>query len=339
MSLRKRLRLPKIKHFFQNRALVLLYHRINVPMSDPWSLSVSPVLFEKQLQYLKNNYSIISSDELAVQMASGKIRDRSVVLTFDDGYLDNYETARPLLEKHSIPATFFITDSYMDSEQPFWWDELEYVIVHSNQLPSIFSISFNNKNMHFDLSGETVLDDELRQKQQNYKAHNPPTLRTELYLALWRLFSPLQKTEQQNLLRQIREWAGLTAEETRVGGCMSGMQLQALSENALFTIGGHSKSHLSLDCHSEEVQEVEISENKQFLEDLVEKRVHHFSYPSGKYGDTTVKLLKNNDFHAAFTGDANPVDDKTDHFEIPRCQVNDWGVEKFKRKMEKWFTS
>lgn len=339
MRLPKRIRFPKFKHYFQNRALVLMYHRINTPASDPWKLSVDPELFEQQLIFFKKHYSVISSDELVTEMATGRIGNRSIVLTFDDGYRDNYETARPLLEKHAVPASFFITDSYLDGNQPFWWDELEYIIVHSKELPSVFSISMNNEDLHFNLADEAVLNEDMQEKHRKYNALKPPTKRTRLYLTLWNAFSPMQKDEQQQFLQLIRQWAGLSAEETMVDGGMSRKQLQELSANGLFTIGGHTSNHLALDHHSIDVQSKEISENKQFLEGLIGKEIHHFSYPSGKYNEATIKLLEENDYQAAYAGRTGPIVKNTDPFLIPRLQINNWNFEKFRKVLEKTFKS
>lgn len=331
------MRLSKYKYLFQNRALVLMYHRINTPTTDPWSLSVSPKNFEQQLQFLINNYSIITTHELARQLDSGKIKNRSVALTFDDGYLDNYIVAKPLLEKYSVPATFFITDSYITNKQSFWWDELEYIIVHADTLPSVFSITFKGKSIHFDLENEVVLTDKLQSKQAGYTYNKQPTSRTRLYFKLWELFSPLLREEQIQLLKLIREWAGFTEQDTKTEGAMSAQQLKQLSNHPLFTIGGHTKTHPSLSDHSEEVQDKEITENWLYLENLLNTQIDNFAYPSGNFNSSTLKLLKKNNFTAAFTTNAKPVNENTPFYEIPRFQVKNWPGGKLGNFINKWF--
>ena len=333
------MRLPKIKYLFQNRALVLMYHRIYTPNTDPWSLSVSPINFEQHLQYLTNHYSIISTHELVRQLNSGRIINRSVALTFDDGYLDNFITAKPLLEKYSVPATFFITDDYITNKESFWWDELENIIVHTDTLPSVFSITFKGQTIHFELGNEAILNDELRLKQAGYTYKKLPTLRTQLYYKLWELFSPLLREEQVHLMQLIREWAGLTKEVTKTEGAMSVRQLKQLADHPLFTIGGHTKTHPSLSDHPQGVQEKEITENKRYLENLLKTNVEQFAYPSGNFGQSTTKLLKSNTFSAAFTTSSKPVVKNTDLYKIGRYQVMDWEKEIFGLKIKQWFRS
>lgn len=117
---------------------VLLYHRVCDMKPDIWNLAVSPVQFELQMKYLKENYSIMRFED-----DWSNIREKSVVITFDDGYLDNYRNAWPILEKYQIPATFFVSTGNIDSENEFWWDELSSLIYCNIKLPS--RIMYKNK--------------------------------------------------------------------------------------------------------------------------------------------------------------------------------------------------
>lgn len=337
MRLPKRLRMPKIKHLFQNRALVLMYHRIHSPVTDPWQISVSAENFREQMQVLRDHYRVVSVDELVRQVQSGNIDDGSVALTFDDGYRDNYETARPILEEFAIPATFFITDSYLDGSIPFWWDELEHIIVHTPKLPPAFSVPIGGKVMHYDLEDEAELNDELRARHAGYKSKAPPTLRTRLYVRLFEAFTPLLKDEQQRVLDSIREWAGLDREQTRLDSGMSSEQLRSLSGHELFTIGGHTRTHPALSSHPAEVQKSEILENKRFLETSLDKEVTLFAYPSGRFDDSTVGLLEEHGFAAAFTTFQDPIVKNTDLLIAGRIHIKDWDGPGFRSALEKRF--
>lgn len=88
---------------------ILLYHRIASLKNDPDKLAVSPKNFEAQIKYLRLRYSVISLKDLVDDVKQRKIRKRSLVITFDDGYLDNFTYAKKILEKFDIPATFFVT--------------------------------------------------------------------------------------------------------------------------------------------------------------------------------------------------------------------------------------
>lgn len=104
-------------------AVILLYHRVADVNDDPHELSVSINNFRNQLKYLKNNFTVMSLGELVNGLVNGKIKKKSVAITFDDGYYDNLANALPVLEEFNIPATFFITSGKIGSDTPFYWDK------------------------------------------------------------------------------------------------------------------------------------------------------------------------------------------------------------------------
>jgi len=108
-----------------------MYHRIAVLDKDPWQLAVTPGHFEQQLQILSKK-NVISISQLVLQLKRGRLKQNSVVVTFDDAYIDNYTTARPLLEKYKVPATFFIATKNIGTNNEYWWDELGSIIKDDN---------------------------------------------------------------------------------------------------------------------------------------------------------------------------------------------------------------
>jgi len=106
-------------------AVVLAYHRIATPESDPWRLAVSPEWFEEHVAALREHFRPISLEALADALVDGAVPRRSVVITFDDGYRDNLIAAKPVLERYGVPATVFVVTAYTEAGREFWWDELE----------------------------------------------------------------------------------------------------------------------------------------------------------------------------------------------------------------------
>jgi peptidoglycan/xylan/chitin deacetylase (PgdA/CDA1 family) len=101
-----------------------MYHRVAQVDHDPWRLAVTPAHFEEHLAVLQARFRPTSLRELSAALEDGAVHERSVVVTFDDGYRDNVVVAKPLLERYEVPATVFVVSSYVDSERDFWWDEL-----------------------------------------------------------------------------------------------------------------------------------------------------------------------------------------------------------------------
>lgn len=104
--------------------IVLNYHRIvDDPTNDPFQLSVSVENFMRQLDWLERSHRIISAEEF-LHGAKGDDGRQRVLLTFDDGYRDNYTQVWPLLRCRQLPAVLFVTTSAIDGELPFWWEIL-----------------------------------------------------------------------------------------------------------------------------------------------------------------------------------------------------------------------
>jgi peptidoglycan/xylan/chitin deacetylase (PgdA/CDA1 family) len=106
------------------RPVILAYHRVASVDDDPFSLCVSPTLFAQQLEWLRAERRVVSLNALLTDLEIGKPIGRVVALTFDDGYLDNFTDALPLLERHELPATFFITGAGVERGHELWWDRL-----------------------------------------------------------------------------------------------------------------------------------------------------------------------------------------------------------------------
>ena len=137
-----------------------MYHRIAEPAVDPWELSVSAQNFDQQLEVLKKTGLVIPLQDLAAQLYSGLPLRPSILITFDDGYADNYLTAKPLLEKYDLPATFFISSKNIDSANEFWWDELADMILQTRVLPQKLVFKTEHTDFYFDLENENVLSNE-----------------------------------------------------------------------------------------------------------------------------------------------------------------------------------
>ncbi|VAW92007.1 Polysaccharide deacetylase [hydrothermal vent metagenome] len=95
---------------------VLMYHRV-IKTTEYDQLTVTPVVFDTQMQYLSRNYNVVSLDTATKALYSSKINSGNVVVTFDDGYLDNLEYALPILKKYNIPATIYVTTDFCNQDK------------------------------------------------------------------------------------------------------------------------------------------------------------------------------------------------------------------------------
>ncbi|MGB2661184.1 MAG: polysaccharide deacetylase family protein [Candidatus Omnitrophota bacterium] len=104
---------------------ILMYHSISDDKAN--TLSVTPENFSKQMEFLgKTGYSVVSLDGLVESITDGKTYlPKTVVITFDDGYKDNFTNAFPVLEKHDMTAAVFLVTNYVDNKKEYLsWDQV-----------------------------------------------------------------------------------------------------------------------------------------------------------------------------------------------------------------------
>jgi peptidoglycan/xylan/chitin deacetylase (PgdA/CDA1 family) len=94
---------------------VLVYHRVRQRGLDPWNLTIDPEIFAGQMETLARDWSPTSLAELVDGFGRRRLPERSVAVTFDDGYADNLEVAAPILLEHGIPTTLFVAAELIDA--------------------------------------------------------------------------------------------------------------------------------------------------------------------------------------------------------------------------------
>ena len=104
---------------------ILLYHRVADLESDPQQLAVTPAQFDEHLRVLRGTCTPVALADVPGLLRARKLPKRPVAVTFDDGYRDNLLAAKPVLERHGVPATVFVASGYVGTGREFWWDELE----------------------------------------------------------------------------------------------------------------------------------------------------------------------------------------------------------------------
>lgn len=271
---------------------VLIYHRVGMYSNDPWKLSISEKLFSEQLDYLKNNYPILRFED-----DWNSIEKDSVVITFDDGYSDFYHKALPILKKHNIPATVFVSTGNMDSANEFWWDELERIFYSTDKKQILY------KNHSYDISSGDKVEKVLY----------------ELHPYLKGLAGTRRKEEIETLKGMLgdcdvrNDYRSLSSEE-----------LMALSNEKLITIGAHTVSHPCMAAESIENQSHELVESKKFIEKTINRPISLFAYPFGGRSDfspDTLRVALSCGFTKVAAAMPGVVDEKYVNGYIPRINI------------------
>ena len=259
----------------QHPCIILNYHRIVDDNSR--YLSKGPVVhhhlkhFKKEIPYLNKNYRILSMDEVVRCMKSGLgFRKPSVAITFDDGYLDNYTLAYPVLKRHRAPATIYLATGLIGTLERTWTDQIELALLETKKDRFILPELFSNETLRIRTKEE---GEQVNIKVAEALKLRPDEERRELMRNLFKILE-LDYTCRSNLKsRMMLNWG----------------EVQKMAQNGI-TIGAHSHTHPILSRMPPHEAKKDIFISKKTIEENLGIKVKHFAFPNGREEDFTEEL-------------------------------------------------
>lgn len=326
-------RLKRLRKSRNPRGMVLMYHRVAPLSVDPWDLNVTPEFFDQQIGLLKQHTHPMSLVDLSKALASGSVPERFSVVTFDDGYYNNLQYAKPILERHNVPATVFVTTGYTGSSREFWWDALESAVLLPDKLPPHLKLELSGQLHEWDLGRAA------EPYQWNALDHpNDPArdARLEFYHSLWRSMQKMPDEARWRAIEQVQQWSGWTAGTRETHRPMNDAELRELIDSGVVAVGGHTVTHPFLPGLSIDQQRSEIEQGKQQLEAFIDQRVKTFSYPFNCHTLATQRLAHAAGFTVACTGREETVWRKSDPFQLTRFSAEQCDGAAFERRLQQW---
>ena len=286
-----------------NGVLVLNFHRIGDSSNslfdhNLWSATAEN--FERQIAFLADNFDIIGLADL--EDALSQPRGQSVLLTFDDGYRDNFSVAFPILKSHGVPATFFIATGFIDRPSVPVWDELSWMARTTSETT-------------------LVANEWLTSPVSLFGADRASG------------FQQLLRVYRTNSNELLGEYLDFLADALGTGRCpasmaadlwMSWEMLREMRDGGM-TFGGHTVTHPILANLSADQQCWEVGECRNRLIDELQLPVEAFSYPNGKasdFNEFTRAALAHHEYRWAFSfsGGYCPPG-RSDHFALCRSAI------------------
>jgi peptidoglycan/xylan/chitin deacetylase (PgdA/CDA1 family) len=320
-----------------NKIIALMFHRVASVETDPWQLCVHPEKFAEQVEFLSQNYSLSEGLGSVNQSSS----DQPVVLiTFDDGYLDNLINARPILEEFGAPATFFIATQYLEGSREYWWDELERLILSPSALPNSLHIDHAGNGFSFELDSDRVYSEQQAETYAGWTVtfgNTPlPTRRHLLFRELWIFLWKLNEGHRRVALDRVRDWAGSEVIVREKYRPMTVDELKRLSDSRCCNLGSHTITHSVLP-HLESTEKwEELAESKKLLEQISGDSIMQLAYPHGDYDEETIHLAVKSGYELAFGTSAVRFPLQPGRFQIPRLMVKNWSAEQLQQQMSEF---
>ena len=297
------------KPFYSGLGSILMFHRVCPESSRPRirgnsGLEVTPEYLENTIKFLrKSNYEIVSLSRVAKILNDNYKKKKFAVLTFDDGYIDNYVHAYPIFKKHRVPFSIYVTTNFPDGNGILWWYILEDLILKEAR------IEFQLNGLEYQYSCASLWQKEWAYQQIHGLILNGPS--NDLNQRIRQVF----KNYDIDFLEKTSELA-LTWE-----------QIREMSADPLVEIGAHTINHHALSKLIDSDVQKEMEGSRDKIESEINKKVEHFSYPFGtrnEAGQREFKIAKKCGFKTSTTTSiANIFKEHKDLLEqLPRIPVN-----------------
>jgi len=230
--------------------------------------------FEAILRSLKSEGTAVSLPEIVAATQSGAaLPPGAFAITFDDGFENNHSVAAPALSALDIPATFYVTSGFIAENGASWIDLIEYAVEHTPM--ARLDLPYPGLTGVWTTPAEKIaLLNLVRQTVKGDRAIEPYEFAAEV-------------------MRQLG--VGPLVPDPELDQKMSWAQVRALSEDPLFTVGGHSHTHRILAYLETDELTREIGLSLDLVRPHVSGPLTHYSYPEGLsycYDDRVIRLLK-----------------------------------------------
>lgn len=276
------------------RLTILFYHRV-LPRPDPLLPDVPDAReFEMHMSVLSRVFRVLSIDEAIERLSLGTLPARSVCITFDDGYRDNFEVACPILKRHGLVATFFVASDFLDRGRMF----NDTIIEAVRHLPSgIVDLSWAG----------------LGKREVGCIAS-----RIDLANAFVSAVKYLSIDERIETCARLQDVVATPLPDDLM---MTSDQVRALAREGM-SIGGHTCSHPILAKIPPEMAWREIVGNRDHLASLLDTPPRCFAYPNGRPGTDFlpehVQMVQDAGYRSAVSTAWGVATETTDRFQLPR---------------------
>jgi peptidoglycan/xylan/chitin deacetylase (PgdA/CDA1 family) len=291
------------------RLSILIYHRVLVQRDPLFPEECDVQHFDEQMRQLVACFNVIPLSEAVRALASGTLPPRAACITFDDGYADNAEVALPILQRHGLPATFFVAAGFLDGGR--MWNDTVIELVRRAPGESL------------DLSKIDL---------GRYEIGSVPQRRQ----AITDLIDKLKYLPMESRQAKVNELGALIPAVPPDNLMMTSDQIRAL-HTAGMEIGGHTVNHPILARTEDSVASSEIANGKEMLEAIIRGPVRIFAYPNGKpgrdYKGQHPEMVKRLGFDAAVSTAHGTATFDSDVYQLPRFTAWDRSELRFTLRM------
>jgi peptidoglycan/xylan/chitin deacetylase (PgdA/CDA1 family) len=294
-----------------NNVQILAYHRVNDD-NNPFFPAITVKSFEKQMEYLAATHNILHLEEAIDRLVCKDVPDNAIVVTFDDGYKDNYTNAFPVLRRLSIPAIIFLTVQSIGIGRYIWHDIL-------------FHAFWETQVEEIEGFGDISQKISLKTAAQKAEA----TQKIAFFL------KTLDNAQKKIFLKQLLDLLKISKENMDKDLMLTWENIGEMGKSDI-AFGSHTLSHPIMTKIGEKEAWAEINESRKIIERKTKRKIFAFAYPNGKmedFNEETKKLLKAAGYKCAVTTMSGNNNHDQCLFELKRYQPWENHISKFALKM------
>lgn len=268
--------LHKLRQSIKKELPVLAYHRIldisdiNDYHYDSEVIDATIDGFEKQMKFISKHYNPISIQDLYnYTNTNNPLPKNPILITFDDGFNDNYYNAFPILKKYNIPATLFIATNHIGTDQPFWFERLSHLILTTPKT----ELSIDELNFHKNIT-------------------NNINERRQIYNDCVELLKYKNKTTCIRIIDKLEQEHSITIsnDDKKMSCPLTWKQCQEMAESVI-TFGSHGASHTIFTQLEDNELHTELAKSKKIIEDKIKCPVIALSFPNGQTNDFNTSIV------------------------------------------------
>lgn len=283
------------------RAFVITYHKVEHRPAGPLGmLALDVAAFSAHVEYLARNYDVVPLSVLTGGLRAGKLPARAVSLTFDDGYRNNLVLAYPVLRRHRVPATVFVTAGLIGTTQWMWPSELIEMATRYGM--TAVGVA----------SGDSLFSALLQ-------AELPPWMRAEAAIEYLLRMGPARR---EQVMGRLRERFPVEADDEN--RFLSWDEVRALKAGGI-EIGSHTMTHPVLPDLAPHQVEKELVASRNEIANRVGEAPNLFCYPHGVFS-APVKEITGRYYGAAVStipGENTPATDPLELRRVAAYSVED----------------
>lgn len=278
-------------------------------------------LFRQQIEFMKNNFNIVTMEQV-MDAVEGKadLPEKAMLLTFDDGYIDNYTVAFPILDEFGVQGSFFIPGKTFTTHQLLDVNKIHYMLASANIYDLVEDVKKEMdyyRGREFDYASTDELFNE-HAVETRFDVKETVFVKRMLQTVLP---EQLRNTISSNL---FKKYVGVTEEQLAYELYMTEEQLRTMKRHGMF-IGLHGYDHYWLGNLSPEQMRKDIAMALETMDEFIDRKRWVMNYPYGNYNQDVLDYIKSQGACVGLTTQVRVANIKKDNaLELPRLDCNDF---------------